>query len=415
MPAVIMDGAGDTGHSTPTTLRGRVAAAVYPSVDEVLWNRARARKMRAIMSAVRSTGPLRMTPLNVVRPAHLVVVPMDGPERDTYRPAGGNFFFEIAQAAREYAGADKVSVFCVEAGEPPQSWHRRLASFLVETGATHLIAQVEKDPAGNPGWSWDALWVILEREWDGVFLGVMFDSSFRWLTIPVRRLARMSERFVLVDICMPMDGVMVRGRPEVGPVNMPVSNQALRMIDAVADSLPKAYDVSFIGVLYPYRVDLINQLESAGLRVSVNPHRIDAPHDLDSSRANQPTYVDYMVALAQSHLTINFSQSSAGPYQQLKTRVLEASLMGCLVLTDDVDRTERFWVEGVEFGHFASTEDLPDLVAQWLGDPQGLAEAQAAAKERARRINVTSFWGGIDGGLARRGLRGIEAAASGME
>lgn len=46
-----------------------------------------------------------------------------------------------------------------------------------------------------------------------------------------------------------------------------------------------------------------------------------------------------MLALAQSNLPLNFSQSSTGPCQQLKTRVREASAIGCVVLTDDVDRT----------------------------------------------------------------------------
>jgi hypothetical protein len=228
-------------------------------------------------------------------------------------------------------------------------------------------------------------------------------------------LAKMSDRFMLVDICMPMNGQLVKGRPEVGPVNMPVSTQALDIIDRAANGLPKIHDVTFIGALYPYRVALIENLESAGLRVSVNPHRIDAPHDLIGSRANQPTYIDYMVALAQSHMTINFSQSSAGPYQQLKTRVLEASAMGCLVLTDDVDRTERYWVKGVEFDHFSSPEELPSIVASWLADPERLAAGQSAAKERARRINASSFWGGIDDGLIRRGLPVIRSVTQGME
>ena len=404
----------DTGHSTPTTVLGRVAAAIYPNIDEVLWNRSRNRAMKGLVAGTLAEGPLAIPRLPADRSAHVVVIPMDGPERDNYRPAGGNFFFEIAQAAREYAGESAVSVFCVEPGESPASWHRRLARYLGEVGATHLIAQVERDPAGNPEWTWDALWAELLPVWDGVFLGTMFDSSFRWLTIPVRRLARMSDRFVLVDICMPMDGQLVRGRPEVGPVNMPVSTQALEIIDQAARGLPKVHDVTFIGALYPYRVSLIESLEQAGLRVSVNPHRIDAPHDFEGSRANQPTYVDYMVALAQSHMTINFSQSSAGPYQQLKTRVLEASAMGCLVLTDDMDRTERFWIKGVEFDHFSAPEELPSLVDSWLRDPDRLATGQAAAKARARSMNSSAFWGGIDAGLARRGLPTIGAAASGM-
>ena len=385
---------------------GRLASTVYPGLDERIWNRQRSRVVDGLLTAGGYEERLKDVPANGSNPGgvHIVVVPMEGPEHANYRAAGGNFFYEIGQAAREYAGADRVSVFCVEPGESVPDWQERLVRYLVDSGATHVIAQVEHDPLMGPGWHWDVLWSVLEPRWGGVFLGVMFDSSFRWLTIQTRRLARASDRFLLVDICMPMDGSMRRGRPEVGPVNMPVSNESLAVIDGHLGTLPKIHDVSFIGALYPYRVELIETLKSAGLRVAVNPHRIDAPHDLEGSRANQPTYVDYMIALAQSHMTINFSQSSAGPFQQLKTRVLEASAMGCLVLTDDVDRTERFWIKGEEYDHFATPGDLPALVKAWLADPERLAEGQRRARERARAINVTSFWGGIDEGLARRGL-----------
>lgn len=334
---------------------------------------------------------------------HVVIVPMDGPTHPNFRPAGGNYFYEVAQSCREYAGADAVSVFAVEPGEPPSSWHRRLVTYLIESDATHLVAQVEKDPEQSQSWWWDALWAALIPQWDGIFLGVMFDSSYPWLTIPVRRVARMSERFVLVDICMPMDGAMVSGRPEVGPVNMPVSNQSLDVIDAAVGEVGKDYDVSFIGVLYPYRIEAIEACRHHGLNVEVNPHRVDAPNDLRSSQANQPTYIDYMQGLAQSQTTINFARSSAGDFYQLKTRVLEACLMGCLVLTDDDDRTGLFWGSD-EYARFTSPSDLPDVVERLLADPESLRAAQQAARARARDINVTSFWGGIDDVLERRGL-----------
>ena len=64
-----------------------------------------------------------------------------------------------------------------------------------------------------------------------------------------------------------------------------------------------------------------------GQRVDHNPpeqgedagdeERADQAADFAASRSNQPTYVDYMQALAQSRMTINFSESSAGGVQQL--------------------------------------------------------------------------------------------------
>jgi glycosyltransferase involved in cell wall biosynthesis len=217
----------------------------------------------------------------------------------------------------------------------------------------------------------------------------------------------MSPNFVLVDICIPMDGSMRRGRAEVGPVNMPVSNESLAVVDSRVAGLPKLHDVVFIGALYPYRVELLDTLRAQGVRVAVNPHREDRTRDLEESRRNQPSYLDYMVGLAQSHMALNFSDSSAGPYQQLKTRVLEASAVGCLILTDDVDRTELFWTPEAEYGYFETLADVPALVERFLSDPEKLSRAQESARRRAREINVTSFWGGIEQVLEKRQLPAV--------
>lgn len=399
------------GVTPPKTLRakaGRLVQWLVPDLDERQWNRKRDQEMRSLLQ--RGDYEQRLSSVDGSRadrgrPPHLVIVPKDGPAFDTWRVAGGNFFFEISQAAREHYGDATVTVFSPEPGESTPEWHERLIRHLVDSGATHLMAMVETDPDGAGTWSWDVLWSQLHARWDGVFLGVMFDSAYRWITIPVRRIARMSDRFVVVDICMPMDGSMVRDRPEVGPVNMPVSDLSLAAIDAAVEGMPRVHEVTFLGSLYPTRIQMIEDLRAAGIDVAVNPHHASGEVlDLEGSRANQPGYVGYMQALAQSQITINFGRSSAGDYFQLKTRILEAALMGCAVFTDDVDRTERFWVPGEEYVHFAGPADIPALAREILDDPARLARMQAEARSRARAINVSSFWGGVDEGLLRRSL-----------
>ena len=383
---------------------------IWPGLDERIWNRDRDRVCAELVASGDYASDLADLPKltgSADRPAHIVVIPMDGPDNESWKVAGGNFFWEIAQAAREYAGDDTVSIFGVDPAEAPHEWHQRLIRHLVDSGATHVIAQIESDPNVPSSWTYDVLWSQLAPRWDGVMLGVVFDSAFQWVTNHTRRIARINQRFVLVDICMPMDGVMVKGRPEVGPVNMPVSNASLAAVDEYTAGMEKEYDVSFIGTLYPYRVEIIEAMQGRGVKVAVNPHRPDVTRDFAESRANIPTYLDYMAGLYRSQMTINLAQSSAGNFQQLKTRVLEAAAVGCLVLTDDVDRTDRFWIPGEEYGYFARLKDVPALVESYLNDPERLARAQQAGRERARAINVTSFWGGIEDGLRLRGLRAI--------
>lgn len=342
------------------------------------------------------------------RPVHVVLAPSEGPSFDDFRPGQGNIHFEIVQSLREMIGVDHVSVLDVRPGEPAAEWHARLLDLVVGTRATHLLFHAEADPASaGQSWSWDVPVAGLSRHWDGVFLGVMFDSAFEWILAKGRRLASISPRFVLVDICMPTDGVLVRGRPEVGPVNMPISQATVRLIEERIAAEPVSHDVSFIGALYPYRVELIDRLREAGITVAVNPHRDDDARDFEASRRNLPGYLDYIAGLRSSRMTINFSQSSAGPVQQLKTRVIESTLVGTLLLTDDVDRTSRFWVEGTEYVHFPNSEALPSIVAELLSDADRVGQIASAGQERSRALVSTSFWQGVDAGLWRRGLPGV--------
>ena len=335
----------------------------------------------------------------------VVVVPHEGSAFGNFEAGTRNFYYEAAQSLREVRGDNSVVVLDVDPGTPAAQWHAGLLDLVMDARATHIIAHAECDP-GTDGaqWSWDVPWGALGRNWDGAFLGVMFDSAYEWTEAKGRLLARMSPRFMLVDICEPMDGSLVRGRPEVGPINMPMSRESLALVDQRLSGLEPEHDVSFIGALYPYRLELIERMRAQGIDVVVNPHRPDETRDFEASRANQPSWLDYMAGLRRSRMTINFSRSSAGPIEQLKTRVLEAMLARTLLLTDDRDRTKRFWEPEEEFAFFPDVEHLPDVVSRWLGDPDRLRRVAEAGERKARELAPTAFWAGIDAGLAKRGL-----------
>jgi len=343
--------------------------------------------------------------LGVDRPTHVVVVPQEGYAFESFKAGTRNFYFEAWRNLAEDLGESSVSIFNVDPGEAPSLWHLRLLEYVQDVGATHIITHIESDPGSSGStWTWDTAWGLLSSRWDGVLLGVMFDSAFEWIAAKSRLLARMSPRFMVVDICMPMDGSMVRGRPEVGPVNMPVSRESLALVEDRLDGVTPSFDVSFIGVMYPYRIELVSRLRASGISVAVNPHRPDQAEDDTSSRLAQPSWLDYMAGLRSSRMTLNFSQSSAGRFEQLKTRVLEATLAGTLLLTDDRDRTGRFWLQDEEFGYFKMADDAAPVIATYLEDPVRLAAVAAAGRLRARSLAHTHFWGGIEQGLKRREL-----------
>jgi hypothetical protein len=375
---------------------------VNPYWDEIGWNRQHDSRMRAAgLTPRKRKSVMSFAP----RTTHVLIVPQNGPSGDNFFAGQWNIYYEATKALEDLIGAENVTVFDVPAGEQPAVWQQRLVDQVASTGATHVLTHIESDPGTtSDSWTWDEAFIrLLDSGWEGALLGVNFDSAFKWIRARSRRLARMSPQFVSVDICMPMDGELVRARTEVGPVNMPVSSETLALLAPALVGVEKVHDVSFIGALYPYRVELIESLRSRGINVAVNPHRADETTDFESSRANQPTWIEYMQGLASSHMTINFSRSSAGPYEQLKTRVIEAGLAGTYLLTDDQDRTRLFFPPD-EFSTFNSVEDLPDLIESLLRDRADLDARARRAQVRARELAVTNFWSGIDQGLVARGL-----------
>ncbi len=377
---------------------------VFPQFDATIWEVKRKRhcaQQSQVLSALASRLPRDGM---AERPIHLVVTAHHGPDAHNWHIAGGNIGFETYLSAVELLGEENVSLFGAGKDESEIAWHSRLLELMAEKKATHLIGQIEIDPNQASNWSWDVLATVFNEYWDGVFIGLMYDSAFEWLRLKTKRIGKIYPRVLYVDICEPITGYVVPGRPEVGPVTMPMSQASVSRIDEYVSGLEKLHQVSFIGALYDYRVELINALKSDGFDVVVNPHRPDTTVDYLDSRTNQPTYLDYMAGLAQSELTINFSLASGGPHEQYKIRVQEASLVGTICLTDDRERTRLFF-EPNEYRFFESISSIEEVVESTLSDPNQLAQDQSAAKERAHVLALTDFWGKISETLDLRRLR----------
>jgi len=385
---------------------GRLAHHVVPDLDQRAYARARGRDRASRLSShdwqsVNTAARLLRTAND--REPHVVVVPTEGEPEGAWRPGIRNLYFEAHQTLVEETNPERVSAFFRRPGESAPQWQSRLIDHMHDRGATHVLTHIEGDPGDLESWTWDSFWQAVNPHWDGVLLGGMFDSSYRFTEAKAKILAKMSPGFVLVDICIPMDDALRSKRREVGPVNMPMSQQSLALLAARLESVEPEFDLSFFGVLYDYRTQLLEQLRAEGLSVAVNPHRADAASDGVSTRANQPSWLDYMAGIARSKATINFSQSNAGPFEQLKTRVMEVGLAGAYLLTDDRDRTRRFWDAGT-FSEFDGPDDLVTVSERVLEDSSTLATATEAFGERARFLARHHYWGGIEATLRARGL-----------
>ena len=385
---------------------GLTAARLLPGLEDRVFNRDRNR------SVPDSRSPRQGYARRVFRerPIHVLVVPAEGPHFPDWRPGTRNFYYEAWQSGREKFGDDSVSFLDIAPGSSVTQWHSQLIDRVHDDEITHIVTHIEHDPSHPNRWTWDEAWNRLAPAWDGALLGVMFDSAFDLVSMKSRRLARMSDHFLAVDICMPFDGALIRGRSEVGPVTMPVSGQSLALVDQRLADVTQRYDVSFIGALYPYRVELIQRLRSQGFEVAVNPHRADTTRDFAQSRTNQPGWLDYMAGLAASRMTINFSRSSAGAFEQLKTRVIEATLAGTFLLTDDRNRTRLYFEPEAEYGFFSDVDSLPAVVGSWLAADEDRTRGARAAQVRARDISLNDFWSRTAAGLVQRGLPALPDA-----
>lgn len=377
---------------------------VFPQFDTKIWEIKRDRHCKTQLNALSNLASQLPRSDGLDRPIHLIVAAHHGPDAANWHIAGGNIGFETYLSAVELLGEENVSLFGAATDESEVSWQSRLLELIIAKQATHLLAQIENDPNQAQNWSWDVLATAFERYWDGVFIGMMHDSAFEWLRLKTKRIGKIYPRVLYVDICEPVDGYVVPGRPEVGPVTMPMSQATVTRILEYVSGREKVHQVSFIGALYDYRVELIEALRSDGFGVVVNPHRPDTTKDYLESRTNQPTYLDYMAGLAQSELTINFSLASGGPHEQYKIRVQEASLVGTLCLTDDNDRTRLFF-DSNEFRFFDSIASIEKVVQSTFGDPSQLHFDQQAAQIKALELARTGYWGPINHTLGLRKLR----------
>lgn len=334
---------------------------------------------------------------------HLVVIPHDGPDTGLWLPASGNLTYEVYRSAVELLGEEQVTLAEIRCGEDDTVWQRYVLDLIAESQATHVFGQIERNPNKTTDWSWDVIAAALGRAWDGTMVGQMYDAGFQWLRLRTKRLASLMDNLLVADLCEPMVGYAVKGRPEVGPMTLPLSYETLAAIDRRIAGISKLYDVTFIGTLYDFRIAMLDRLKETGFDARVNPHRPDTTTTYEQSRTNQPSWLDYIAVLAQSELTVNFARASSGPRWQYKIRIQEAALAGCLCLTDDVDRTSRFFAPD-QYVYFDSVESLEISVRERLSDRAALHAAQERARARARELAVIDYWGRIDDGLRLRGL-----------
>jgi hypothetical protein len=356
-----------------------------------------------------SPGPAVTAELNT-NPADssvLFVIPQDEHGEDRWLPGVGNYPFELFESAKEALGDDRVHQILIPSDEPAGTWHDRVITAARQLGVTHIFGRTDHEPNGlDHLWSWDVFVKRLKREWPGVFLALSYDSAYPYVSMHLDRLTRLHNKTMPVVLDRPISPVIRPHRPAAGPLFLPFSTASMRVLDAAIADVQPEFDLTFIGNVsgYPYRSELLAELEAAGLNVVVNPQ--------SGGTDNRPGFESYARALKTSRVTLNFSRCNGVPITQLKTRLLEGSLFGAVVASDSPLYAQDYFADGKEFISYSSPQDLKAKLTDLLTDDTALADMRANARAKAESLRVTNLWSKVDAALTARGLERLPLATA---
>jgi len=312
----------------------------------------------------------------------LLIAPFVSEERQPWRIGGGNYFFEIFESGRELAPEKSFQVYQVI--ENQQDWKENVAQLVRDTNPANLLIQVESEPNGDSEWTIDYLVIQLRNlGWNGRVVLLSYDSVFPLHLFRIDRVTRSDLNCVVVTIDRNISGHYRGESQNISQVFLPISLKSYDFLIGECKSVSKRHPLTFIGALYDYRTRKLDTLKSMGLNIQVNPH---------VTQKSKRSYLEYVRCLAESSLTINFSRAHVFDIPQLKTRMLEASLFGCVVLTDEHLHASKYFQQDKEFLFFDSLVELERICSNLNESNPVIEGIAAAAQARAKSIMRESFW-----------------------
>jgi len=337
-------------------------------------------------------------------PRLLLVVPMADHAEIPWLPAEGNYSFELFETAKACLGAERVDTLRIDPHQTTAEYHRTIIDRLIDGQFTHVLCRIDIESNGGPHWSWDEFVRLLRREWSGVFLPLTYDSAYPYISMHLDRVTRLHHRAMPIVLDRPISRVIRPHRPAAGPLFLPLSDASTHAIDQALEGVEPDLDLTFIGNVtgYPYRAQLLEQLENAGLNITVNPQ--GRSHDA------MPGFTSYAHALRRSKVTLNFTRCNGVPVTQLKTRMLEGSLFGAVVASDNALYARDYFVEGEEFISYRDPQDLKEQLTSLLADDERLSAMRERAHAKADVLRVRNFWEATDRALRQRSMPPILAA-----
>ncbi|GEM_PF-1555595 len=220
--------------------------------------------------------------------------------------------------------------------------------------------------------------VIKKIKEAGIFVvAIWFDSVHPWCQQVMKKIGR------LVDLNIPIDSSSAwqkAGLSEKSVLPMWTPQDPRVFFDP---RLPRDIPVSFLGSLSgrPERLQALRALNAAGITVFQAGGQRERPLAIE----------DYARILMRSKMTLNFSNPE--PCCQLKGRVFEATLCGCLLVESENLETCKYLKPMVDYISFKEERDLIEKVCYYLSHEE---EREAIARNGHRKVvskyNAEVFW-----------------------
>jgi hypothetical protein len=304
----------------------------------------------------------------------ILIVPLGS--TDNWSSATGNWFYEIYSSAVDFFPKHNIEVFFIR--DYGSSWPEVLYKKVSKNSHTSILSFIESERSDSMnGINFEHL-IRLRKIWRGILIGLIFDSVWPNTLNHAFLLSYMDKGVVIVSIDRCVKSALPRNRSQCGPVFLPISKKTIYQFQKISSSTPKSIEFSFIGKTYPSRVHIIDSI----LKTCQN---LEYKYELDNYR---PNYSFYITKLASSHFTLNLARANAQSVFQLKCRVLEAALLGTIVVTDEKRYIKKYFPKE-NFVYF----NRPGTIASKMNKLDSTrSKVQVELQTVAESIAPSDFW-----------------------
>jgi hypothetical protein len=317
----------------------------------------------------------------------LIIVPQEQSVDGSFGPALGNYHFELFKSYEEVFGEGNVSVYFIDSSKSFELHVSEILHVILKSKIDRVLFHIEGLDFRKGIWRWDLLAIGLNSIDRPVkAIGYMTDGAYPLHQLFCHRFLKIYPDSCFVQIDRKPDYLYLPAEKLLGPTFLPISNASLEILvkDAALNGQRGKTELSFIGKVYGYRASELAVLTDAGIRVSINPQSSE-------SIGKRSSYIGYFRALFDSRFTLNFSRANGVSKPQLKSRMLEARLAGCIPITDNRDLNSIFFKEGRDYIFFESQDEISGGIRAWT-EEEGIDWFSTKRFAEIRNLAQRSFW-----------------------